>query len=64
MWRAAATGIGVLTDRRKGPRLGQEYRREDIWRQLPADHESSSVADGVDMAIQSILMSKSAATLI
>jgi len=25
-----------LTERRKGPRLGPEYRREDIWRQLPA----------------------------
>jgi len=24
-----------LTERRKGPRLGPEYRREDIWRQLP-----------------------------
>ncbi len=24
-----------LTDRRKGPRLGIEHRREDIWRQLP-----------------------------
>src|SRR5882757_5492914 len=25
-----------LTERRKGPRLGPEYRREDIWSQLPA----------------------------
>lgn len=24
-----------LTERRKGVRLGIEYRREDIWRQLP-----------------------------